>query len=88
VIDPSSTGFAAGQRVIGTRPWHGGGSVVTRRAVGHWNGENTTESTATTRVLAPYRLAAGRIVVDDVKFGPELMQILGPIPAVPAIAPS
>jgi len=38
-------------------------------------------STVTARALAYYRLAAGRIVVNDVMFDPDLMSVLGPLMA-------
>ncbi len=40
-------------------------------------------STATARALAYYRLADGRIVVNDVMFDPDLMPVLGPLRAQP-----
>jgi hypothetical protein len=40
-------------------------------------------STTTARALAYYRLANGRIVVNDVMFDPDLMQVLGPLLASP-----
>ena len=36
-------------------------------------------STATVRVLAYYRLAGSRILVNDVMFDPNLMALLGPL---------
>ena len=40
-------------------------------------------STTTVRALAYYRLADGRIVVNDVMFDPDLMSVLGPLIAPP-----
>ena len=40
-------------------------------------------STATARALAYYRLADGKIVVNDVLFDPDLMSVLGPLMAPP-----
>ena len=40
-------------------------------------------STTTARTLAYYRLADGRIIVNDVMFDPDLMQVLGPHMATP-----
>jgi ketosteroid isomerase-like protein len=44
--------------------------------------------TTTARALAYYRLADGRIVVNDVMFDPDLMQVLGPLMAPPPGAES
>jgi ketosteroid isomerase-like protein len=41
-------------------------------------------SIASARALAYYRLADGRIVVNDVMFDPDLMPVLGPLMAPPA----
>ena len=40
-------------------------------------------STTTVRALAYYRLADGRIVVNDVMFDPDLTPVLGPLMAPP-----
>jgi hypothetical protein len=40
-------------------------------------------STTTHRALAYYRLADGKIVVNDVMFVPDMMQVLGPLMAPP-----
>ncbi len=39
--------------------------------------------TMTVRAMAYYRLADGRIVVNDVMFDPDLMSVLGPLMAPP-----
>jgi ketosteroid isomerase-like protein len=36
-------------------------------------------TTSTSRALAYYRLAGGKIVVNDVMFDPDLMKVLGPL---------
>jgi hypothetical protein len=41
-------------------------------------------STSTSRALAYYRLHAGKIVINDVMFDPDLMKVLGPLMAPPA----
>jgi predicted SnoaL-like aldol condensation-catalyzing enzyme len=45
-------------------------------------------STRTARALAYYRLADGRIEVNDVMFDPDLMQVLGPLLTPPPGAQS
>jgi ketosteroid isomerase-like protein len=45
-------------------------------------------STTTARTLAYYRLADGKIVLNDVMFDPDLMQVLGPLLAPPPEAQS
>ncbi len=40
-------------------------------------------STTTARTLAYYRLADGKIVLNDVMFDPDLMLVLGPLLAPP-----
>jgi hypothetical protein len=40
-------------------------------------------STTTARALAYYRLADGRIAVNDVMFDPDPMKVLGPLMAPP-----
>ncbi|HEX2783908.1 MAG TPA: nuclear transport factor 2 family protein [Ilumatobacteraceae bacterium] len=45
-------------------------------------------TTTTVRAMAYYRLANGRIVVNDVMFDPDLMQGLGPLMAPPSGATS
>jgi len=40
-------------------------------------------STSNSRALAYYRLADGKIVVNDVMFDPNLMEVLGPLMAAP-----
>ena len=37
--------------------------------------------TTTSRALAHYRLADGKVVINDVMFVPDLMQVLGPFMA-------
>ena len=41
-------------------------------------------STSTARALAYYRLAGGKISINDVMFDPDLMKVLGPLMAPPA----
>jgi hypothetical protein len=45
-------------------------------------------STTAARTLAYYRLANGRIVVNDVISDPDLMQVLGPLLAPPSETPA
>ena len=44
-------------------------------------------STTRSRTLAYYRLADGRILVNDVMFYPDLMEVLGPLMAPPGAQP-
>ena len=68
------------QRRSGTTP-----RVTARKGPARFNRSITFHdgSTTTHRALAYYRLADGKIVVNDVMFVPDVMLALGPLMAPP-----